>query len=273
MTINGGIRIGGIGISQGFDPDAAAFITTAEVTDATAKTQINDFVKGVKNLGLWSSMVSWPFRSAQNKGNGTTAYSLGGYGTYNGTLVNGPTWGTSGITFDGVNDYLSSSFGQNTAWTNGLSVFIVINPLNWSSKSEFYATIISNSVLASPNQTFEFLGLGTTSSAIRIGAKTSTTDYFYDGTLSNNTNTMIGFANNTSTTDYYINSSSPYQSAAGQLGTSTSVMNIGRSTQFGRYSNIISPFAVAFNTGLSTGQTSSFYTLYKTTLGTGLGLP
>jgi hypothetical protein len=64
-----------------FDSDAAAFFATAGVTDATAKTQINSFVKGIKDLGLWSSMVCWPLRSSQNAGTGTTAYSLGGYGT------------------------------------------------------------------------------------------------------------------------------------------------------------------------------------------------
>jgi hypothetical protein len=82
-----------------FDSDAAAFFATAGVTDATAKSQINDFVKGVKSLGLYNNMVCWPLRSSQNAGTGTTAYSLGGLGTYNGTLTNGPTWGVDGITF------------------------------------------------------------------------------------------------------------------------------------------------------------------------------
>ena len=80
-----------------FDPDALAFFKNAGITDFTAKTQINDFVVGIKNLGLWSSMVSWPLRSSQNAGTGTTAYSLGGLGAYNGTLVGSPSWGTEGI--------------------------------------------------------------------------------------------------------------------------------------------------------------------------------
>jgi hypothetical protein len=48
-----------------FDSDAAAFFATAGVTDATAKTQINSFVKGIKDLGLYNNMVCWPLRSSQ----------------------------------------------------------------------------------------------------------------------------------------------------------------------------------------------------------------
>jgi hypothetical protein len=79
------------------DPDAAAF---AAVSGATDVANLDAFVKGVKDLGLWDDMVCWPLRSAQNAGTGTTAYSLGGLGTFNGTLVNGPTWGSDGILFD-----------------------------------------------------------------------------------------------------------------------------------------------------------------------------
>jgi hypothetical protein len=97
----------------GIDPDAQAFIDASGATDIQG---INDFVKGVKALGLWSSMVCWPLRSSQNAGTGSTAYSLGGYGTYNGTLVNGPTWGTDGILFNANNKYITLG---NTGITTG----------------------------------------------------------------------------------------------------------------------------------------------------------
>jgi hypothetical protein len=60
---------------------------------------ISDFVRGIKSLGLWNSMVCWPLRASQNAGGGTTAFSLGGLGQFNGTLVNAPTWGANGMTF------------------------------------------------------------------------------------------------------------------------------------------------------------------------------
>lgn len=81
------------------DPDALRYFNRASITDPTAKQQIIDFVKGAKALGLWNNMVCWPLRSGQNRGTGTIAYSLGGLGIYNGTLTNGPTWGSTGISF------------------------------------------------------------------------------------------------------------------------------------------------------------------------------
>jgi hypothetical protein len=54
-------------------------------------------------------MVCWPLRSSQNYGTSTTAYSLGGLGTFNGTLTNGPTWGADGVTFtDETNQHIST---------------------------------------------------------------------------------------------------------------------------------------------------------------------
>jgi hypothetical protein len=88
--------------TYGLDVDTIAF--AARVKAGSGKTilpenlkQINKFVVGVKKLGLWNSMVCWPMRSIHNAGTATTVYSLGGLGTYNGTMVNSPTWGYNGI--------------------------------------------------------------------------------------------------------------------------------------------------------------------------------
>jgi hypothetical protein len=81
-------------LARGYDADATAFAAASGATDVS---NLSAFVKGVKELGLWSNMVCWPLRSSQNAGTGTTAYSLGGLGTYNGTLTNGPTWGADGL--------------------------------------------------------------------------------------------------------------------------------------------------------------------------------
>jgi hypothetical protein len=92
-------------LARGYDADATAFAAASGATDVS---NLSAFVKGVKELGLWSNMVCWPLRSSQNAGTGTTAFSLGGLGTYNGTLTNGPTWGVDGIEFA-----TSSSVGRN----------------------------------------------------------------------------------------------------------------------------------------------------------------
>jgi hypothetical protein len=99
-------QVASIITNTAIDADAQSFITTSGATD---KEGIDQFVKGIKNLGLWSSMVCWPLRSSQNAGTGTTLYSLGGLGTFNGTLVNGPTWSSNGIIYDGSNDRIDTS--------------------------------------------------------------------------------------------------------------------------------------------------------------------
>jgi hypothetical protein len=91
-------------LARGYDADATAFAAASGATDVAA---LSAFVKGVKELGLWSNMVCWPLRSSQNAGTGTTAYSLGGLGTFNGTLVNGPSWGADGVTADNINEEIT----------------------------------------------------------------------------------------------------------------------------------------------------------------------
>ena len=105
-----------------YDANASSFIATSGATDIVA---INDFVLGVKTLGLWNSMVCWPLRSSQNAGTGTTAYSLGGLGTYNGTLINGPTWDDDGIAFDGSKLMTTSGLVHNPSTTNSSLVAVV----------------------------------------------------------------------------------------------------------------------------------------------------
>jgi hypothetical protein len=56
-----GIALSGIQNSQ-FDPDSIAFLSAAEITDATQKYAINNLVVGLKTYGLWSKMQAiYPF--------------------------------------------------------------------------------------------------------------------------------------------------------------------------------------------------------------------
>lgn len=65
---------------------------------------IDNFIIGLKDLGLWNAMVCWPLRSQHNIGAGTTVLSLGSLGRSNcdGIMANSPTWGLSGVTFGGT---------------------------------------------------------------------------------------------------------------------------------------------------------------------------
>lgn len=89
-----------------YDVDAAAFVAA---TNGTQLSELSDFCKGLKSLGLWSSTVCWPMRAHQNHGTGTIIRSLGGLGSYNGTMTNGPTWGTTGMGFANGMAFVSAS--------------------------------------------------------------------------------------------------------------------------------------------------------------------
>ena len=103
--------------------DVQGYLNTCNITSATPRKQIRDFSAGVNDLGLWNSMVCWPLRSSQNAVGSTTAFSLGGLGTFNGTLVNGPTFEAAGLQLDGTNDYMNTNLTPSA--TDNVSVFVV----------------------------------------------------------------------------------------------------------------------------------------------------
>jgi hypothetical protein len=245
------------------DTDAQTFITTSGATD---KEGIDQFVKGVKNLGLWNSMVCWPLRSAQNAGTGTTAYSLGGLGTLNGTLVNGPTWASNGLDFDGNNDRVTlpnGSFGTGNAATS-----------IWA-----------------------FLKNDTTTSRMIVlsqGDNNSGTDGFalQSQTGAGNDDANIAFtsgsiaAPSTAWKSLFIgNTSAGFWGKDGGTVTEFALSNVlnktGNNCAIGAFGNPagVAPFdgkiaaVIRINATPTTQLNGDIYTLYKNTIGAGLGLP
>jgi len=274
MMIKGGIRIGGLGIS-GFDADAAAYFERAGVTDATAKNQINAFVKGVKDLGLWNNTIYWTLRSAQNAGTGTTAYSLSGLGTFNGTLAGtpNPTWGADGIVCTNTDSRIDlpdsvSIYGARS----GMAVF----------KTSRTAVQAPFEIQANTDQTGYYFVMGYSGSAANgyagprflitrnstFGFNQSTSRTIYSGTFQSAQIT----ADNT--TDNVFQNGSIAASGA-QTGLS-SINPIGARNvraMFYRTDDIVGAFASLSTTKWTNQQVSDLNALYKTTLGTGLGLP
>ena len=259
--IKGGIRIGGLGIS-GFDADAAAYFDRAGVTDATAKTQINSFVVGVKALNLYNNMVVWPLRSAQNAGTGTTAYSLGGFGTFNGTLNSGPTWGTDGITFDGTNDYIP------TTLTSGFSAVSIFGISKKDATSQTMAEVAKDDAGANREWSI-YAELGGfvqgrlwNPSFSQITGPVVTTDF------------RISCLRGSSTVaKFRRNNESDFVGTGGTLTQGSAQVTLGARSGGAEYFKGIMAGVIIFNTALSDSDTSSIYTLYKNTIGTGLGLP
>jgi len=238
------------------DSDAAAYCARSGATDRAA---INAFVRGVKNLGLWNSLVCWPLRSSQNSGTGTTAYSLGGLGTFNGTLTNGPAWGADGITVDANNERITTSFNYATGL---VTVLAVIKP-----------------DVATGGVDLRFAGNDQGGTSNGINFDTIPAAQFrllpglnFVGTRSAGTRTMFGHGRGTANTFWVQDGARSALTDGAYNSTAQTFCPIGSptaSTALGETS-----FTVAFD-GVTTTSSllSSFYTLYKSTLGTGLGLP
>jgi hypothetical protein len=262
-----GLRANVSGISF-YDGDAAAYFTRAGVTDATAKAQINAFVKGVKDLGLWSSMVSWPLRSSQNAGAGSTAYSLGGLGIYNGTLVNSPSWGGNGITFSSVlSQRIDLSTSLATAQLNSLAFSVASISSTASFNRLFEIASDASASRRNPFLVYEAFDTFTEFQLPNSGVAqqqvvlnlTSQLNAFLSMCGSKETSTMRisinGISQGTSVSNSY-NVGTPYDYA--RIGT-----GVNGTIAFGMLASL----------DFSSSQVLSLHNLYKTTLGDGLGLP
>ena len=248
------------------DLDAQSFVTTSGATDIEA---IDQFVKGVKNLGLWSDMVCWPLRSSQNAGTGTTAYSLGGLGTYNGTLTNGPTWGADGIFFaDNTAQYVLTTFTPSS--TDNFVIFSAhqSNPQGTTlnaicacrSPDHLFFSIFQSSdnfersiLWSSPNSIFPQIAnitngsYNTSSSRFNISAATKTVG------LTRNTEAEVALSDTVTVT------------------ATPPPLILGAETTTNRPLSGNLPFVAYLR--VSSFDNAAFRSLYKSTLGTGLSLP
>jgi hypothetical protein len=263
-----------------WEHDVQGYLNICNITDTTPRKQIRDFAAGVNDLGLWNSMVCWPLRSTQNAGTGTTAYSLGGLGTFNGTLVNGPTWGVDGVKFSSANHHiLLSSISVDPNW-KPFSTFAVTDS-NFTTNFLAQTTLCSlgsnttNGALVSVNQsTTNFLGevgvnrltggFRAVSLAYSKGAFGFYFAGFSDYSAPQTMNAFLEF-NSTRTTSLFGSGTSP-QTETGSV--SFLFGGIGAS---GR--DETAAVQAWFNAYLSVEQSAAIRALYKTTLGTGLGLP
>jgi len=266
-----------------------------KILEGSSVIDIDDFVTGCKDLGVWNSMVCWPLRSTQNTGT-NTAFSLGGLGIYNGSLVNGPTWQNNGMYINGtqgvhlISPFLNYPYG---AGQYGVCVFGVANPLEWQLD-------MSELVLfgANPTTTWAYDAGEFTISSLVMGQNTifmhqalvdyngripnecsrlfggpsvSKNKYSYFGyTPSNTYQNCLFVADNISTTNNEnVQQSNTYGILTGGIKT-TAVMGCGS-----RYPNTKGIISIVgyFSSNITASQHQQMLNLYKTTLGKGLGLP
>lgn len=241
-------------IAASFDADARAFINTS---GATARAEINHFVKGIKKLNLYSSMVCWPLRSSQNAGTGSTAYSLGGLGTYNGTLVNGPTWGADGITF--------APSGANFLQITGMTSSFPFEQI-------FVCSQGSGSDAAPANY-----GTGAGEATISLNRFETTVGISGVSTNLNSVQSIFNIPNTTmlmkgrmeSSTQLYVSANTSGETLMSPTSSTWGESRVVKGIQDRRTVGNTTAFWAIFKAASG----SSLYTLYKSTLGQGLSLP
>ena len=101
--------LGGASQTVPTDSDVLAFAAASGAKSIPDLNKIEDLVTYLKAQGLWNYARFYPMKSAQNAGTGSTVYGLGGLTSNNMTLVNSPTWGSGGVTFDGSTQYGTAS--------------------------------------------------------------------------------------------------------------------------------------------------------------------
>jgi len=263
-------------VSASFDADARAYINTSGATDRAA---INHFVKGVKKLGLYSSMVCWPLRSSQNAGTGTTAYSLGGLGTYNGTLINGPTWGADGVSFGGNTQRIEYSPQFAVDFTEGgYSVHAVWSGLGVDVSSGEGAFVLFGSTGSTTNGIQNVITTGVNGGTTWLPqSRNYNGNRYFNSTSNLPISGNVGYGWNADTLTVQTSGSDITTS---NLASSTptngnyTLQTAGRNnTTVAATSRVSYLLAFQPNIGMTAQKMQDIYNLAKATLGQGLGLP
>jgi hypothetical protein len=253
------------------DPDAATFIAASGATDVW---NIQKFVQGVKTLGLWDDMVCWPLRSAQNAGTGTLAYSLGGLGTFNGALVNSPTWSANGAVFAATNRHIQ--IPDNASLRDTRSALLAFNS-NDTALNQFLIEIQTQAAdgiyvgLRFNGQNFASVEQGIKYGVTRGGTQVQN----LNATRPINLNTFRtgAFTADDSTDNVFENGAIAANGARTGLAAINPTGTVTIRQLFGASSDMTGAFAMASTAKWTDQQVADLHNLYKSTLGIGLSLP
>lgn len=259
------------------DPDAAEFCRASGATDRRA---ISDFVRGMKGLGLWDSMVCWPLRSTQNAGTGTAVQSLGGLGSYAGSLIGGPTWNADGIYLDGTDDYADLSIIPTT--TGNVSLYLTHKPTVDEDSNICACRTAQNLATngggfevghsaASRNSKFNIVSRYS-SSLVQVsiaGAETLNAFHAY-ACRHDATNKKAGVMEDVFTS-WSLSSTAPAD--FGPTNRSLKIGTNGGTDAASASTGYYAMLAMFQGIAMTEAQVASLHSLYKSTLGIGLGLP
>ena len=247
---------------QKWELDTQAYLNVCNISAALPRKQIYEFARGVNNLGLWDSMVCWPLRSLQNYGSGTTAFSLGGLGTFNGTLVNGPTWGADGMEF------------SNATSTHIVATVPQAIPATWMTAVNFASQAFRS--------VFNHDGGSTYTPSVGIAPESIGNTWYFQtvnsaGTVTNGTRSAtlgtmrwasFSVRQNPETSLVRLDDSTTTMTASVSMP-SLSRLYLGRRSD-GLYANMTMPFFAVVN---SYQDSAAIREIYRTTLGQGITFP
>jgi hypothetical protein len=241
-------------------PNIGPIVTTTQ----NSRQLINNFVKGIKSLGLWNSMVCWPLRASQNASTTLTARSLGGLGNFDGTFAGSlpvSAWGSQGITNTSTG-FINTNLSVPSIPTHNM---VVVNPS--STAIQCYCSDLSSSIARGIRAARQSLFVGNGTSFNIISYSNPTINTFraidYDVTALLATISLNGSSIATGSL------SALPPAAIVTMKLMAAVDELGPSQWFpGTMS-----FYMHFSTNLTTTQVPEVYSLYKQTLGLGLGLP
>lgn len=222
---------------------------------------IDNFVIGLKDLGLWYATLCWHLRSIHNIGTGSTVFSMGGLGAFDGTMINSPTWGINGIT--------NSATGRiDTNWfiDGGGQAHIFVGNSTTASALRCYGGTLSNSNTRGIRFRDDAVLWGDGSLRQWNVNLSSIGNFKMAAALYNRPETMYAFLNTTQNTFTSFN-----EVVAGtNILSLLNARDLGSSTQF--YSGQAALYMTIMRR-LTITQYNTIYNLYKTTIGKGLGLP
>lgn len=261
-------------IRNPLDRDAREYFSRANISSSTARTQINGFVRGLKALGVWPTTVCWALRSSQNAGTGTTAYSFGGLGSFDGTLVSGPTWGANGISCTATN--------QNVTIPDNVSLYTAKSGLAAfrSTSTGFNQQLIEVQDGVSSTgwyYLFRFQGVsGSGAAGLRMAATRAGLPSGSDNTSRtiDLVNFQTGsFAQDDTSDDLLRNGSLEVGGSRTGLAALNATGPRALRVLFGNSTAMTGAFAMVSQTRWSNAQALTLHNLYRDTLGAGLGLP
>jgi hypothetical protein len=248
-------------------------------TSTKDKEIIFKFVEGIHDLGLWDSMVCWPLRSTQNTGT-NTVFSLGGLGTYNGTLIGGPTWGADGISFGGNTQRIEYSPQFAVDFTEGgYSVHAVWSALGISIANSEGPFVLfgSTGIVTDGIQNTITTGVAGGTTWLSQSRNYNGDRYYQNFTPDLPISGNVGYGWNADTLTLQANgvdlSMGNIPSVVATNGNYT-LQTAGRNNTTAAATSRVS-YLLAFqpNIGMTAQKMQDIYNLAKQTLGQGLGLP